>query len=79
MLTVEEDADHIFDALAARPSVYLVKRTPREALITALRAGSSAGYRRENASERIRSVRREGSATGIAPYDWAIYLEAYGI
>ena len=36
MLTVYEDADHIFDALAAGATGYLVKRTPREALIKAL-------------------------------------------
>ena len=36
MLTVYEDADHIFDALAAGATGYLLKRTPRESLITAL-------------------------------------------
>ena len=44
MLTVCEDANHIFDALAAGATGYMLKRTPREALLTALRevrAGSS--------------------------------------
>jgi len=36
MLTVYEDTDHIFDALAAGATGYLVKRTPREAVIAAL-------------------------------------------
>jgi len=36
MLTVYEDADHIFDALAAGATGYLLKRTRREELLTAL-------------------------------------------
>lgn len=36
MLTVYEDSNHIFDALAAGATGYLIKTTPREALITAL-------------------------------------------
>jgi DNA-binding NarL/FixJ family response regulator len=43
MLTVYEDADHIFDALAAGAAGYLVKRTPREAVIAALREVSAGG------------------------------------
>jgi DNA-binding NarL/FixJ family response regulator len=43
MLTVYEDADHIFDALAAGATGYLVKRTPREAVIAALREVSAGG------------------------------------
>jgi DNA-binding NarL/FixJ family response regulator len=43
MLTVYEDADHIFDALAAGATGYLVKRTPREAVITALREVNAGG------------------------------------
>lgn len=44
MLTVCEDANHIFDALAAGATGYMLKRTARDALLTALRevhAGSS--------------------------------------
>lgn len=37
MLTVYDDANHIFDALAAGATGYLLKRTPREALISAIR------------------------------------------
>ena len=36
MLTVYEDADHIFDALRAGASGYLLKRTPRAELIEAV-------------------------------------------
>ncbi len=37
MLTVYEDADHIYSALAAGASGYLLKETPREDLFTALK------------------------------------------
>ena len=37
MLTVYEDADHIFNALAAGASGYLLKRTPRAELLAALK------------------------------------------
>ncbi len=43
MLTIYEDATHIFDALAAGATGYLLKHTPREALITALREVHSGG------------------------------------
>lgn len=36
MLTVYEDADHIFDALAAGAAGYLLKQTPKEELLRAL-------------------------------------------
>src|SRR5215470_17654685 len=36
MLTVYEDADHIYSALAAGATGYLLKQTPREELLTAL-------------------------------------------
>jgi DNA-binding NarL/FixJ family response regulator len=43
MLTVYEDTDHIFDALAAGATGYLIKRTPREAVMTALREVHGGG------------------------------------
>ena len=43
MLTVYEDADHIFDALAAGATGYLLKRTRREELLTALREVNNGG------------------------------------
>jgi len=43
MLTVFEDGDHIFDALTAGASGYLLKRTPREELLAAIREVHSGG------------------------------------
>lgn len=43
MLTVYEDSNHIFDALSAGATGYLIKTTPREALITALREVHGGG------------------------------------
>lgn len=43
MLTVYEDADHIFDALSAGAVSYLLKQTAREELIAALRDVQEGG------------------------------------
>jgi len=43
MLTVYEDTDHIFDALAAGASGYLLKQTPRDELLTALKEVHAGG------------------------------------
>src|SRR5581483_6714427 len=43
MLTVYEDADHIYNALAAGATGYLLKQTPREELVTALQDVSRGG------------------------------------
>ena len=43
MLTVYEDSTHIFDALSAGATGYLLKHTPREVLIDALREVHSGG------------------------------------
>jgi DNA-binding NarL/FixJ family response regulator len=43
ILTVYEDADHIFDALAAGATGYLLKRTRRDELLTALREVHAGG------------------------------------
>jgi DNA-binding NarL/FixJ family response regulator len=43
MLTVYEDSDHIFDALAAGAVGYLVKQTPYEQLIKSLKEVCSGG------------------------------------
>jgi DNA-binding NarL/FixJ family response regulator len=43
MLTVYEDSNHIFDALAAGATGYLLKTTSREALIAALREVHAGG------------------------------------
>jgi DNA-binding NarL/FixJ family response regulator len=43
MLTVYEDANHIFDALTAGATGYMLKRTSREDLLTALREVHAGG------------------------------------
>jgi DNA-binding NarL/FixJ family response regulator len=43
MLTVYEDTRHIFDALKAGASGYLLKRTPREELVAALKQVQGGG------------------------------------
>ena len=43
MLTVYEDTDHIFDALAVGASGYLLKQTPRDELLTALKNVHAGG------------------------------------
>lgn len=43
MLTVYEDSEHIFDALIAGASGYLLKQTPREELFAALRDVHAGG------------------------------------
>jgi len=43
MLTVYEDTDHIFDALAVGASGYLLKQTPRVELLTALKEVHAGG------------------------------------
>ena len=43
MLTVYEDADHVFDALAADATGYLLKQTPRGELLTAIKEVHAGG------------------------------------
>jgi DNA-binding NarL/FixJ family response regulator len=43
MLTVYEDSDHIFDALKAGASGYMLKRTPREELLASIRQVHEGG------------------------------------
>jgi DNA-binding NarL/FixJ family response regulator len=43
MLTVYEDADHIYNALTAGASGYLLKQTPRTKLLEALRDVHAGG------------------------------------
>jgi len=43
MLTVYEDADHIFDALAAGATGYLLKRTPRAELLASIKLVREGG------------------------------------
>jgi DNA-binding NarL/FixJ family response regulator len=43
MLTVYEDGDHIFDALTAGAAGYLLKRTPRDELLSAIKQVHEGG------------------------------------
>ena len=75
MLTVYDDADHIFMALTAGATGYLLKRTPRKELLAAIRdvyAGASpmSGYIARKVVERFRSVPAptdSPSLAGLAP------------
>jgi DNA-binding NarL/FixJ family response regulator len=73
ILTVYEDADHIFDALAAGATGYLLKRTRREELLTALREVHAGGSpMSSNIARKIVQSFQWGSpksnpATGLSP------------
>jgi DNA-binding NarL/FixJ family response regulator len=72
MLTVYEDSSHIFDALAAGASGYLQKRTPRPALMNALKEVHAGGSPMTSNIARLvvesfqRSTARDGSAEGLS-------------
>ncbi len=63
MLTVYEDAEHIFNALAAGASGYLLKRTPRAELLSALREVHAGGSPMSSniARKVVQSFQRIGS------------------
>jgi DNA-binding NarL/FixJ family response regulator len=63
MLTVYEDADHIFNALVAGASGYLLKRTPREELLAALKDVHAGGSPMSSniARKVVQSFQRIGS------------------
>lgn len=73
MLTVYEDANHIFDALAAGATGYLLKRTAREGLLTALREVHAGGSPMSSNIARkvvqsLQSASPKGSSTeGLSP------------
>jgi DNA-binding NarL/FixJ family response regulator len=68
MLTVYEDADHIYNALAAGASGYLLKRTPREELLAALKDVHSGGSPMSSniARKVVQSFRRLGASASEA-------------
>jgi DNA-binding NarL/FixJ family response regulator len=68
MLTVYEDADHIYDALAAGATGYLLKQTPREELLNALQDvhGGGSPMTSNIARKVVQSFRQAPSA---APAD----------
>jgi DNA-binding NarL/FixJ family response regulator len=65
MLTVHEDASHIFDALAAGASGYLLKQTPRAELLAALKDvhGGGAPMTSKIARKVVQSFQRNGLPT----------------
>jgi len=65
MLTVYEDADHIFDALTAGASGYLLKQTPREELLAALKNVHAGGSPMTSniARKVVQSFQRGGAHT----------------
>ncbi|MBE0540332.1 MAG: response regulator transcription factor [Verrucomicrobia bacterium] len=70
MLTVYEDTDHIFDALAAGATGYLLKQTPKEELLRALtevhRGGSPMNSR---IARKIVQSFRQNSSSGSDAFD----------
>jgi len=73
MLTVYEDTDHIFDALAVGASGYLLKQTPREELLTALKdvhAGGSpmtSNIARKVVQSFLRSAPQADASVNLSP------------
>jgi DNA-binding NarL/FixJ family response regulator len=65
MLTVYEDSEHIFNALAAGASGYLLKRMPREELLAALKDVHAGGSPMTSniARKVVQSFQRLGSPT----------------
>ena len=68
ILTVYEDDNHIFKALAVGASGYLLKQTPRQMLLTALREVNAGGSPMSSSIARkvVQSFRRPASVPGDA-------------
>ena len=69
MLTVYDDANHIFNALASGASGYLLKRTSREELIRGLREVHAGGSPMSSNIARmvVQSLRQPRETEGLAP------------
>lgn len=78
MLTVYEDAEHIFDALAAGATGYLLKRTPREELLASIQQVHQGGSPMTSyiARKVVQSFQRPRSETpapdGLSPREWEV-------
>ena len=78
MLTVYEDSDHIFDALAAGANGYLLKRTPRDELLAAIKEVHEGGSPMTSyiARKVVQAFRRSNKDTTIpdtlAPREWEV-------
>jgi DNA-binding NarL/FixJ family response regulator len=67
MLTVYEDADHIFQALAAGATGYLLKQTPKGELLAALQQVHSGGSpMTSNIARKVVQSFQQASATSMA-------------
>jgi DNA-binding NarL/FixJ family response regulator len=71
MLTVYEDADHIYDALAAGATGYLLKETPRQELLSAMEDVNRGGSPMTSniARKVVQSFGQKRAATAAAPDD----------
>lgn len=69
MLTVYEDANHIFDALSAGATGYLLKRTPRDELIKAIQEVFAGGSPMSSNIARmvVQSLRQPRETEGLTP------------
>jgi DNA-binding NarL/FixJ family response regulator len=80
MLTVYDDANHIFAALAAGATGYMLKRTPRESLLTALREVQAGGSPMSNdiARKVVRSFQQSPPkgkhADGLSPREEEVLM-----
>ena len=78
MLTVYEDADHIFDALAAGANGYLLKRTPRAELLAAIKDVHEGGSPMTSyiARKVVRAFQRpdqeKAAPDVLAPREWEV-------
>jgi DNA-binding NarL/FixJ family response regulator len=78
MLTVYEDAEHIFHALAAGAAGYLLKRTPREELLLAIHQVHEGGSPMTSyiARKVVQSFQRpraeQPQGDGLSPREWEV-------
>ena len=78
MLTVYEDAEHIFHALAVGAAGYLLKRTPREELLAAIQQVHEGGAPMTSyiARKVVQSFQRpraeQPQGDGLSPREWEV-------
>lgn len=78
MLTVYEDADHIFDALTAGATGYLLKRTPRDELLASIKMVHEGGSPMTSyiARKVVHSFQRQPAAPAVpdilSPREWEV-------
>jgi DNA-binding NarL/FixJ family response regulator len=80
MLTVYEDSEHIFEALAAGASGYLLKRTPREELLASIKQVHEGGAPMTSyiarkvvqAFHRPKSNKPDVAVSELSPREWEV-------